>query len=214
MTAIEQLASDLLDGRDTQLAARLAIVLDDDTYDAESLVGDILPVYWQRVGDVVETLSPDNIYRPLYYVHTWSSQRNFKEITRAYMEVISSHLEGCLKNLLPLPITGRSSSGPFGTLVIQLAGSGILPAGIADDLRRFNAAVNVASKHFDAYMPSRNLGQRTFSVSESSLAVVLMRKLSMQLFAILGSRGLSLPQGWPTFKENWLSWSEKIEGVQ
>jgi len=211
MTAIEQLASDLLDVRETQLAARLAIVLDDNAYDAESLLSEILPIYWQRVGNIDETLSPDNIYRPLYYVHMWSSLRHFKEITRAYMEVISGHLEGCLKNLLPVPIMRRASGPPFGTVLTQLEHSGILQAGIVHQLRRFNRAVNVASKHFDAYMPTRDLGQRTFSVSESSSAVVLMRQISIKLFAILGSNGVSLPQGWPPFKDEWLSWSKKVQ---
>ena len=72
MTAIERLAVDLLDERELQLAERLRLLLDDDTYDAESLVAEIIPIYWERVGDIELTLSPDNIYRPLYYIHGWS----------------------------------------------------------------------------------------------------------------------------------------------
>jgi ABC-type multidrug transport system ATPase subunit len=37
-------------------------------------------------------------------------------------------------------------------------------------------------------------------------AIVMMRKLSIQLFALLRANGVSLPQGWPEFKDEWLSW--------
>jgi len=65
MTAIAQLAVDLLDEREWQLAKRLALILDDDTYDASFLVEEMIPIYWERVGDRERTLFPGNIYRPL-----------------------------------------------------------------------------------------------------------------------------------------------------
>lgn len=205
MTAIEQLAVDLLDEREWQLAKRLALILDDDAYDASSLVEKMIPIYWERVGDRERTLFPDNIYRPLYYIHGWSGNRNFRNSTRAYMMVISGHLEGCLMYLTSSPPSQYGvPSRPFGRLVGPLKASGILSSELADQLWKFNAAINVPSKHFDAYIPTHWLNERTFSVFETSCALVMMRKLSMQLFAILKANGMVLPYGWPEFKDEWL----------
>jgi len=211
MAMIEQLAADLLDEREWQLANRLALILDDDAYDASSLVEEIIPIYWERVGDRKRTLLPDNIYRPLYYIHRWSNNRNFRDSTRGYMMFISAHLEGCLMYLASSPPSRRGvSPRPFGRLVDPLKRSGILSSELANHLWRFNAAINIPSKHFDAYIPTHWLDERTFSVFETSCAFVMMRKLSMQLFAILKVNGVALPYGWPEFKDEWLSWSRRI----
>jgi hypothetical protein len=208
MTTIEQLAVDLLDEREWQLANRLALILDDDMYDASSLVEEMIPIYWERVGDRKRTLLPDNIYRPLYYIHRWSGNRNFKDSTRAYMMVISGHLEGCLMYLTSCPPSQYGvPPRPFGRLISPLKVAGILSSKLADQLWKFNAAINVPSKHFDVYIPTHWLNERTFSVFEASCALVMMRKLSMQLFAILKANGVVLPYGWPEFKDEWLSWS-------
>jgi hypothetical protein len=211
LTTIEQLAVDLLDEREWQLANRLALILDDDMYDASSLVEEMIPIYWERVGDRKHTLLPDNIYRPLYYIHRWSNNRNFRDNTRGYMMVISAHLEGCLIYLTSCPPSKYGvSPRPFGRLVGPLKRSGILSSELADQLWKFNAAINIPSKHFDAYIPTHWLNERTFSVFETSCALVMMRKLSMQLFAILKANGVVLPYGWPEFKDEWLSWSRMI----
>lgn len=211
MTAIEQLAVDLLDEREWQLAKRLALLLDDDTYDAESLIVEMIPIYWERVGDMERTLSPDNIYRPLYYIHGWSTTGNFRDSTRAYMMVISGHLEGCLMYLTSSPPQTGVPSRPFGRLVGPLKTSGVLSVELADQLWKFNAAVNVPSKHFGTYIPTHWLNERTFSVMETACALVMMRKLSVQLFTILKANGVVLPHEWPEFKDEWLSWSRKID---
>jgi hypothetical protein len=208
---IERLAVDLLDMREWQLAERLALVLDDETYDAGSLVADMIPIYKERVDGRVRTLFPDNIYRPLYYIHSWSTQNNFREITRAYMGVISSHLEGCLMVLTSSPPAPYGvSPKPFGRLVGPLKETGILSMELADQLWRFNAAINIPSKHFGAYLPSHWLDERTFSVFETACALVIMRRLSIQLFELLKMKGLALPQGWPELKDEWLLWSHKF----
>ena len=211
MAMIEQLAADLLDEREWQLANRLTLILDDDAYDASSLVEAIIPIYWERVSDRKRTLLPDNIYRPLYYIHRWSNNRNFRESTRGYMMFISAHLEGCLMYLASSPPSRRGvSPRPFGRLVDPLKRSDILSSELANQLWRFNAAINIPSKHFDAYIPTHWLDERTFSVFETSCAFVMMRKLSMQLFAILKVNGMALPYGWSEFKDEWLSWSRMI----
>jgi hypothetical protein len=95
-------------------------------------------------------------------------------------------------------------------LVVELNNSGILPPDLAEHLQKFNKAVNVPAKHPSAYMPTKNLGERTFSVLETAYALVLMRKLSIQLFGILKTRGINLPEQWSPFNDKWLSWSVKI----
>jgi hypothetical protein len=64
MTEIERLAFDLLDQRELQLAKHLSLLLGDDKWDAGPLVGEILPVYWEKVGDRLQNCHPGNIYRP------------------------------------------------------------------------------------------------------------------------------------------------------
>lgn len=213
MSAIEQLAIATLDHQELQLAKRLALLLDDDRWDSGSLIEGMIPIYWERVGDRLCNLSPGNIYRPLYYVHKLVYERNFRDNTRAFMETISGHLEGCLLNLTPFSPKHRGPHKPFGRLVGPLKKAGVLSEELADQLWRFNEAVNVSSKHFGAYMPTRWPDERTFSVKEATCAFLLMRRFSIQLFGLLKTNGVVLPQGWPDFKNEWLSWSREINHV-
>lgn len=204
MSEIERLAFDLLDQQELQLANHLALLLGDNKWDAGPLVGDILPVYWEKVGDRPQNCLPGSIYRPLNYIHVWSSPELFKKMTRAYMDVISSHIEGCLLNLLMFPIEHRPMSRAFGPAVTELKKTGILSAELADHLYKFNEVINVPAKHFGAYEPTRMLDERTFSVIETVYAIVIMRNLSIQLFALLKVKGVSLPHEWPDFNDEWL----------
>jgi len=210
MSAIERLAIGILDQRELKLADQLALLLDDDRWDSGSLIEDIIPIYWEQVGDRLRNLSPGIIYRPLYYVHMFGSLANFRDKTRAFMESISGHLEGCLLSLTPSPPEYGSPPKPFGRLVKRLKSAGVLSDELADQLWRFNESINVSSKHFDAYMPTNWLDERTFSVKETTYAFLLMRKLSIQVFALLKASGVALPQSWPDFKTEWLTWSRKI----
>ena len=213
MTAISRLASEVLDERELQLADRLAFVLGDDKWDAAPLIENIIPVYWERVDEWDQTLDPDNVFRPLYYIHSKASihAETFRENTRAYMLFIGGHIEGCLQQLMPLPRDDRKISKTFGPLVAQLKKEGVLLADLAEQLWKFNEAINVPSKHFGAYIPTRRLGERTFSVIETTWALALMRRLSMQLFDLLKTRDKPLPRQWPAFKEEWLTWAREIQ---
>jgi hypothetical protein len=209
-TNVDLLAHDLLDQRELKLAEHLALLLNDDRFDSGSLIEDMIPIYWEQVDDRLRSLDPDAIYRPLYYIHSHGSLRDFKDTTRTYMTFLSGHLEGCLVNLTPSPPQYRGTHRPFGSLVMQLQSSGILSAELADQLLRFNTAFNVPSKHFDAYIPTRWLDERTFSVMETAYAFMLMRTLSIKLFILLKANGVILPHDWPDFKIEWLSWSREI----
>lgn len=172
----------------------------------DPLVKEILPVYWEKVGDRSQNCYPLNIYRPLNYVHVWSTRGGFKDYTRAYMDVISSHIEGCLQNLLKIPTQGRAMERAFGPAVSQLKKQKILSTELVDYLYRFNDVINVPAKHFGAYAPTNWLDERTFSVIETVYAILIMRKLSMQLFTLLKINGVALPREWPEFRDEWLSW--------
>ena len=213
MTTISQLAIEVLEEHELELAERIAFLLDDDKWDAASLIESIIPVYWEHVGEWDQTLDPDNVFRPLYYIHGHAAVRsdNFRQSTRSYMLFISSHIEGCLQQFIPLPRSDRGISKTFGPLVARLNKAGILPADLAAQLWKFNEAINVPSKHFGAYAPTRRLRERTFSVMETAWALVIMRKLSMQLFELLKTRGRPLPKQWPAFKEEWLTWAREFQ---
>jgi len=214
MSEIEQFALDILNQKELQLANHLYFLLSDDKWDAGPLVGEILPVYWEKVGDRAQNCHPVNIYRPLNYIHVWSDRGEFKDSTRAYMDVISGHIEGCLQNLLKLPTQGRAMSRAFGPAVAQLKKQKILPVELAEQLWRFNNVINVPAKHFGAYAPTNWLDERTFSGLETVCAIIIMRKLSMQLFALLKANGVHLSQEWPEFKDEWLSWIREFNNTQ
>jgi hypothetical protein len=126
------------------------------------------------------------------------------------MSAISNHLEGCLLFLTPSPPSiHKIPPKPFGGLICPLKESGILTQVLADQLWKFNQVVNVSSKHFNAYIPTIRLDERTFSIYETACALVIMRKLSIELFGILKTKGIISPQEWPNFKDEWLSWNLK-----
>ena len=157
------------------------------------------------MGDRLQNCYPGNIYRPLNYIRVWSSEGGFKDNIRAYIDVISNHIEGCLQNLLKLPTEGRAMERAFGPAVSHLRKKHVLSAELAAKLWRFNELINVPAKHFGAYAPTNWLDVRTFSEIETIYAIVIMRKLSMQLFALLKVTGIFLPHDWPEFKDEWLS---------
>jgi hypothetical protein len=210
---IERFAADILDEQEWHLAERLSFLLGDNRYNVTKLILEIIPTYWEKVEDRLRTLAPDNIYRPLYYIHTKSGNKDFENNTRSYMGTISAHLEGCLMFLTSSPPSREYgvSPQPFGRLVGPLMNSNIISPELAAQLWKFNELVNIPSKHYGAYAPTRWLDERTFSIFETACAFVLMRKLSIQLFKILETKGVPLPHGWPDFKHEWLSYSKVVE---
>ena len=211
MNAIAQLAGQILDEKEWQLSLFLSELLENPRcYLVGSLVKDILPKYSEKRGDHSCTLQPDPIYRPLYYLHIYSDMRNFSKFSRHFITLTGGHIEGCLLWLTKTPPKYRSPSKPFGTLVHELYNEKILPEKLFDELKKYNKVANVPAKHFTAhYEPQSNIEKRTFTCLDASLAFMMMRKLSMQLFDLLLSRGVVLPQLWKKFDNNWLSpsWS-------
>jgi uncharacterized protein YktA (UPF0223 family) len=198
---------DFLDECELSLANHLTELLKDNKWDSGSFILSIIPIFWEDIEQRYrQTIEPDPIYRPLYYVHSYGGTANFENITRIFIISICSHLEGCLVYLTPSPPKYRMPSRPFGTLVEKLWDQKVLSDDLADKLRRFNNSFNIPSKHFNARFRSRSrLDERTFSIYEAALAFVMMRNLSIQLFRLLKKRGVNISAQWPEFNEDWLT---------
>lgn len=213
MNAIEEFARDFLDKKELELAEYLYRLLENPDYVyVIVLVTEILPTFSEKHDGYSRTLEPDPIYRPLYYLQMYS--RFFKENTRIFLINASAHIEGCLLWLTITPPKYRHPPKPFGGLVHELFKEGILSEELAYQLRRFNSLFNVPAKHMTAhFQPHSRLDERTFSCLDASYAFMIMRKLSIELFKILETRGVRLPHGWKEFDDNWLSlnWSSKRE---
>lgn len=206
-----ELASQMLDDDEFKLSLYLSELLENPKcYLVTALVEDILPKYSEKREGSSYTLEPDPIYRPLYYLHTHTVVPNFKSITRHYISLTGAHIEGCLYWLTKAAPKFRKPPKPFGGLIVTLNKNGILPDKLSIELMEFNKIVNVRAKHFTAYhLPRSLIDERTFSCFDAALTLIMMRKLSMQLFDLLISRGVNLPQQWKKFDMNWLSpiWS-------
>ena len=214
MNAIEVFGREYLNGKEFELAKYLSRILKNpNCIFSGVLISEILPTYSEKRGKSSYTLDPDPIYRPLYYLHMYSDMKHFKENTRIFLINASAHLEGCLLWLTKNPPKFRGTSKkPFGNLVYELFKEGILSDELAKQLLRFNSLFNVPAKHRTAFFqPHSRLDKRTFSCFDASLAFLIMRKLSIELFKILTSKNVSLPHGWKEFDDNWFSpiWCSK-----
>ena len=207
MSSITFFAKRFLDGKELELGFYLSTILCNPKCNlAGILVSQILPMYWEKRGDTSYTLEPDPIYRPLYYVEMYANGRDFKENTRIFLDNAAGHIEGCLLWLTKTPPRFRGSPKPFGGLVYELFREGILEKELAEQLLAFNKLFNIPAKHMTAYYrPRSRLDERTFSCLDAALGLMVMRKLSIELFKILTERGISLPQSWPDFDDDWLS---------
>jgi hypothetical protein len=195
----------LFDEKELNLVIHLITLVEDNKYDHGLLILDIIPTYWENVGDRQRTIGPRDIYRPLYYVHLYGKSRNFKKNTRVIMTNLSGHLEGCLHQLMSSKSVPEKLSKSFGVLVESLYKSDILSDELANDLWEFNRIANIPSKHFNAFHSTQWLDERTFSVEDAIYAFILTRHLSIQLFTLLESRGVNLPHLWPSFRDDWLT---------
>jgi hypothetical protein len=204
---VVKLAREILNNNEFQLAEFLSDLLGNPKCKfVYLLMEDILPVYYEKSGAVTRTLSPDPIYRPLYYIHSYSISPHFEDCTRAFIAMTGAHIEGCLYWLTKEPQEFGSPSKPFGGLVKLLFQEGVLPEKLVNNLFRFNEVANIPAKHFIASHYSRSLiDERTFSVFDAALDFVMMRNLSIQLFSLLLSKRVALPHLWKEFDNEWLS---------
>lgn len=214
--SLERLGGSLLDQKEMKLAKHLALLLGNEKYDAASLIAEILPKYWKKKGNRRFTIGPvahRSVFRTLYYLHTYADKKSFqfRLLTRLYISQTCQHLEGCLEWLAEnTPGISKSlARRPFGPLVNGLEEAGVLPSLLATQLMAFNSAANIPAKHMKVTHLDSDLDKRTFSLLDASLALIMMRKLSIQMFDILRNKGVAIPQ-WKDFKEEWLSWNKLV----
>lgn len=203
----------MLDEKEIKLSEHLSVLFADDKYDVGSVVAAVLPKYWEQVGENRRSLSPQPIFRSLYYVHSYADQIDFAGKTRIFLDFICGHLEGCLFSLYANVSRYAQSKLTFGKLIEVLYGMNILSDKLAGQLWAFNRTVNIPSKHLGALDMPVALEERTFSVLDAACAFVMMRKLSVLLFALLKEKGV-LQADWPSLDERWLDWSPLIQEDQ
>ncbi len=211
---LELFAASVLDENEMKLAKHLSVLLDNDKYDAASLIAEILP------GGGTFTAYPISIrsvYRSIYYLYSYATCDSdwFRLHTRGYVSMTFHHLEGCLHWLATNTpgVTQSLLRQPFGALVKGLGKLGALHIPLNEHLTNFNLVANVPAKHMNAILLDSDLDKRSFSVLDASLALILMRKFSMQMFDILRNNGETIPQEWTNFNQQWLSWNRLIEHI-
>lgn len=210
-----RLSKSLLTEDELELAKHIAMLLGNPKYDTASLVAKMLPLYWRKQGNRTYTIPPRDVYRPLYYLHTYADKGHFSEITRLYVSMTGQHLEGCLKHLVKnTPELSRKLLNlPLGALVKKLKAERLLPQILSDQLLDFNSAFYIPAKHMSAQEPidelRDDLHKRTFSILDAALALLIMRKLSIQLFSLLMKRGIRLPKRWKDFDKEWLCYNRQ-----
>lgn len=208
---IEALAQELLSEEELALALKLSEVLEDSNYDAVGLLHKVLPKYWVRDGGSVRSLSPRSVYRPFYYVATYAESPHFEEHSRIFIDNVCGHIEGCLHWLVKATVGSERGGLPFGPLVKLLEEAQIVETELADQLMIFNRVVYIPAKHHTVQdFLGLSLDERSFSVQDASFALVLARKLSVQLFDLLRSHGEPIPADWKPFSSAWLTWRRLV----
>lgn len=206
-TPIGTLADIILGDKEEALAWHLSVVMGDDKYDALTMLAVVLPKYWEarEDGKGRSPLPPRSVFRRLYYVHSTGGMRGFHRFTRDFLADVAGHLEGCLFHLYYADADPHANPNlTMGALTEKLRATGAISQELAAQLQAYNRTVNVSSKHFESFPLPENLDERTFSVYDAALALVMMRKLSMQLFPLLRQKGLIGDVDWPPFDDRWL----------
>ncbi len=197
---VATLADHLLNQEELKLASSLAATLGDDESLQEALVGSmvdkILPAYWEIQETRPQNVDPSPIFRPLYYLHGYSNLADFGKFTRDFVEMAEAHLEACLHWLTPHPPEDWSGGKDLERLIVSLRDEGILPPTLAGDLESFDKIVNVPSGASGSGSPDKP----QFSIEEAALLLMITRKLSMQLFDVLNSHGVTIEHLWPEIK--------------
>jgi len=196
---VVSLANQLLSADETAVANRIEWLVDHGkTRKAKSLVQDILPKYCDVRRGIPFTLWPDDVYRPLYYL---DDPQAFLTYSSFIVHCMGEHLEGLLKCF---PEAHRKLA--LGAQTKLLEGK-VLPSDLANELFEFNRVAAVPAKHPSAnpLLPSR-LDVRSFTLREVTLLLMVMRHLSISIFALLKRQGVQFQEEWKEFKSEWIEW--------
>lgn len=201
---IAVLADRLLDQQELKAASGLAVVLRDDEsipdIFVESMTDRILPAYWDIKEDRPQNVDPSPIFRPLYYLHGYSNLADFGEFTREFVEMASAHLEACMHWLTPSPPEEWSGGKEFGGLIVKLRDAEVLSPSLARDLQSFDRIANGPSKDSGSENPDRSRRDGGVGIEDAALLLMITRKLSMQLFEVLNSNGVTIEHLWPPLR--------------
>lgn len=199
---VSDLADSLLTEKEVALAERLNYLIETGKMrQAWTLLEQILPKFWKEERGVFRTLSPDSVYRTLYYL---DEPHIFVRVPRHMIALMGDHLQGLLDHL-----ADRRYGLPLGRLVNTLRNAKQLPRDLASQLLEFNS-VYIRAKHLsaDPFLQTR-LDLRTFSTREAILSLIIMRQLSMRLFDLLKKKGKPLPEDWKQIDSEWLTWNRE-----
>lgn len=208
---VDAIVAEELSPDELRLARHVSDVLSNSRLDSGALVLEIIPRYWEKKGPTYLTLSPDGVYRPFLYIHGYAGRRDFKSLTRTFIANVCAHLEGCVQQLSPSPPEHRGTTEPFGRLVRSLERTRALPRDLGQRLSRFNAVFNIPSKHPQTAIGARRTDERMFSVLDAAYSLIVMRRLSIELFDLMRLKGVVLPYAWPPFDEGWLDYSPSAD---
>ncbi len=195
---INELSQLTLNADEFALAGRLEyLVRNGKTREAQSLLAEIFPRYWK---DESTSLYPVSVYRTIYYLHLAS---DYIGDTRHLIENMGQHLEGVFNQLIRK--RGASVKMELGTKIQKFRAE--LGDRLSLGLYDFNSVIHNVAKHpdDDPLLPER-FDVRRFSTRETLLCLLVTRNLSIQLIGILDKNGIKLPQNWPKFDAEWLSW--------
>jgi hypothetical protein len=196
---ISHLAESLLAENEIALANRLDYLIKRrKIMKAWALLEQVLPKFWKEERGIFRTLSPDSIYRTLYYL---DEPNDFVRSPRHMIVFMGNHLEGLLEYLMDI------HGLPLGGLIYAL--SKMITATLISPLLEFNK-IYVRAKHLsaDPYLEKR-LDRRTFSTREAIFCLIIMRHLSVKLFDALRENGKPLVENWKQIDPEWLSWDRE-----
>jgi len=199
-TEVAKLADRLLDQKELKVASDLAKILSDDESLEIQLVGSmvdkILPAYWDIKDEREPQIDPSPIFRPLYYLHGYSNLADFGKFTGELVEMASAHLEACMQWLTLTPAEEWNGGRDFSKLITLLRDADVLPPRLAGDLQDFDRVANAPPEDSGSESP----GRPRFSIEDAALLLIITRKLSIQLFELLNSHGVTIEHPWPPLK--------------
>ncbi len=201
---IESWASRLLSIDEISVASRIEWLITRRKFKkAQSLIQTILPKYCDVRKGIPFTLWPDDVYRTLYYL---DNPQGFLKNSSFIVHCMAAHLEGLLKWF-----PGANKKLALGAQT-KLLKDRALPSNLVNELLEFNRLAAVPAKHPSAnsFLPSR-LDVRSFTLREITLLLMVMRRLSIAIFALLKQQGINFQEEWKEYKPEWTKWNQITE---